>query len=357
MAVVNVDKLAGLYARIATALGAPAEEAAIFSKCLVRADLRGMYTQGAAIVPYMVWMVENKLMRFGAPFTVLREEAAMALVDGGQGVGSVVSTRAMNLAISKAKSAGVCSVWVRNGGDFAMTSNHALQALEHDQVGIAMRNCSPRVAPWGGREAFFGTNPLSVAIPADKEPPIVIDMASGSFSVGQVVMAARDQRRLPTQHLVDPQGVYTDDPLSIIVNPLDRESAFTGAIVTQGHRGLAWSLIVELFAGLLSGMGTSNLNDYEPTAQHPWNEGIFLMAVDVAKLRPVSGFKAAVDALVRSLRAVKPAEGFERVIVPGELEALKEKKYKAEGLPIREEDWAGVLSTAARLGVEEAGSS
>jgi ureidoglycolate dehydrogenase (NAD+) len=178
-------------------------------------------------------------------------------------------------------------------------------------------------------------------------------MASGSFSVGQVVMAARDKRRMPSKHLVDPQGVYTDDPLSIIVNPLDRESAFTGAIVTQGHRGLAWSLIVELFAGLLSGMGTSNLNDYEPTAQHPWNEGIFMMAVEVAKLRPASDFKAAADALVRSLRSVKPAEGFEGVIVPGEQEALKERKYEKEGIPLREEDWAGVLSTAARLGVKE----
>jgi LDH2 family malate/lactate/ureidoglycolate dehydrogenase len=353
VAVVKVEKLRALYVRIAAALGAPAEEAKIFSDCLVRADLRGMYTQGAAIVPYMVWMVENRLMNFGAPFTILREEAGMALVDGGRGVGSVVSTRAMELAIAKAKSAGLCGVWVRNGGDFALTSNHALQALAHDQVGIAMRNCSPRVAPWGGREAFFGTNPLSVAIPGGEEPPIVIDMASGSFSVGQVVMAARDRRKMPTRHLVDPKGAYTDDPLAIIVDPADRESAFSGAIVTQGHRGMAWSLIVELFAGLLSGMGTSNLNAHEQSARQPWNEGIFLMAVDVAKLRPVDGFKAAADALVRALRAVKPAQGFERVIVPGEQEAVKERKYLKEGVPVREEDWAGVLRTAARLGIGE----
>jgi L-2-hydroxycarboxylate dehydrogenase (NAD+) len=353
MAVITVDKLTGLYTEIAQALGATGEEAAVFARCLLRADLRGMYTQGAAIVPYMVWMVEQRLMRFGAPFTILREEAAMALVDGGRGVGSVVSTRAMELAIAKAKSAGTGSVWVRNGGDFAMTSNHALQALEHDQVGIAMRNASTRVAPWGGRNAFFGTNPLSVAIPTGKEPPIVIDMASGSFSVGQVVMAARDKKRLPSKHLVDSRGRYTDDPLAIIVDPADRESAFSGAIVTQGHKGLAWSLIVELFAGLLSGMGASYKNDYEQSGESPWNEGIFLMAVDVAKLRPVEEFKAAADELVRSLRAVPPAEGFERVIVPGEQEADKERRYGIEGVPIREEDWEGVLKIAARLGVNE----
>jgi LDH2 family malate/lactate/ureidoglycolate dehydrogenase len=352
MAVTTVERLTSLYAGIARALGATGQEAAVFARCLVRADLRGMYTQGAAVVPYLVWMIEQRLMNFGAPFTVLREEAGWALVDGGRGVGSVVSTRAMELAIAKAKSAGTGSVWVRNGGDFAMASNHALQALEHDQVGVAMRNCSTRVAPWGGRTAFFGTNPLSVAIPTDNEPPIVIDMASGSFSVGQVVMAARDKRRLPSQHLVDSSGRYTDDPLAIIVDPLNRESDFTGAIVTQGYKGMAWSLIVELFAGLLSGMGASYQNDYEQGAQSPWNEGIFLMAVDVARLRPVEEFKAAADDLARALRSVPPAKGFERVIVPGELEAERERKYGIEGVPVRDEDWEGVLKIAARLGVE-----
>jgi L-2-hydroxycarboxylate dehydrogenase (NAD+) len=353
VATVTVDRLMTLYTGIARALGAPEEEAAVFARCLVRADLRGMYTQGAAVMPYLVWMIEQRLMNFGAPFTILREEAAMALVDGGRGVGSVVSTRAMELAIAKAKSAGTGSVWVRNGGDFAMTSNHALQALEHDQVGIAMRNASTRVAPWGGRTAFFGTNPISVAVPTGKEPPIVIDMASGSFSVGQVVMAARDSRLMPSKHLVDSRGRYTDDPLAVIVDPQNRESAFSGAIVTQGHKGMAWSLIVELFAGLLSGMGASYRNDYEQGAESPWNEGIFLMAVDVAKLRPVADFKAAADELARALRAVPPAEGFQRVVVPGELEADKERRYSIEGVPIREEDWEGVLKLAARLGVKE----
>jgi len=262
MKVVDIAELTSLYRKIAKVLEASAEEADIFAQCLARADLRGMYTQGAAIVPYLVSLVENRLMMFGARFTVVRDEPGMALVDGGHGVGSVVSTGAMNLAIEKAKSAGVGCVWVRNGGDFAMTSNHSMQALEHDQVGLAMRNGSPRVAPWGGRSPFFGTNPISIAIPSGKEVPIVIDMASGSFSVGKVVMAARDEQLLPSTHLVTEEGVYTNDPRSIIVNPLDRESEFRGAIVSLGYKGYAWLLVIELFAGLLSGMGTSNRNAY-----------------------------------------------------------------------------------------------
>lgn len=352
MPIIAADELKSIYERMAVALGAPSEEAVVFADCMRRADLRGMGTQGAAVVPYLVWLIEHRLMRFGAPFRVLREEAATVLVDGGNGVGSVVAWKAMDLAVRKAKSAGTCAVWVRAGGDFAMASNHALQALEYDQVGICMRNCTPRVAPWGGRDPFFGTDPMSVAIPTGDEFPIVIDMAAGSFSVGQVVMAARDHVKLPSPHLVDVNGRYTDDPAAIIVDAADRESKFTGGIVSLGHKGLAWSLVVELLAGLLSGLGNSSENDFEPTAERPWREGMFFMAIDVSKLLPVPEFKAAADALIRSLRAARPAQGFERVRVPGEVEAAAELSRLQEGVPVREEDWAAVTAAARRLGVE-----
>ncbi len=234
-----------------------------------------------------------------------------------------------------------------------MTANHTLQAAEQDMVGVVMRNENPRVAPWGGKEAFFFTNPISVAVPTDKEAPIVIDMAAGSFSVGQTVMAARDDRLLPSAHLVTGDGKYTDDPTKIVLDPEDRESGFSGSIVTLGHKGLAWALIIELFSGLLAGTNTSNKNDFEPTGERPWNEGMFHMAINVAKLQSVVGFKAAADEYIRALRGVEPAEGFKRVIVPGEIEAKKEQQRKKEGVPIRDEDWQGVMDVAARLGLDK----
>jgi LDH2 family malate/lactate/ureidoglycolate dehydrogenase len=353
MKVVTVQELTSLYIRIAEALGAPQEEAEVFAHCMARADLRGMYTQGAAMIPYSVWMIEERLMRFGVPFKILRDELGMALVDGGYGVGAVVATRAMNLAIEKARSAGIGSVWVQNGGDFMMTANHTLQAAEQDMVGVVMRNENPRVAPWGGREPFFFTNPISVAVPTNEEAPIVIDMAAGSFSVGQTVMAARDKRLLPSAHLVSSDGIYTDDPTKIVRDPADRESGFSGAIVTLGHKGLAWALIIELFSGLLAGTNTSNQNDYEPTGERPWNEGMFLMAIDVGKLQPVKNFKASADRFIRALGSVEPADGFERVIVPGEIEARNEEQRIKEGVPIRDEDWQGVMNVAAKLGIDK----
>lgn len=352
MAVVKAEKIRRIYVGIAEAMGASAEEADIWARCMLRADLRGMYTQGAAMIPYSVWLMEQGVANFGVPFEVLKDEAALALVDGHYAVGAVGATRAMDLAIKKARAAGMASVWMRNGGDFMMTANHTLQALEADMVGVVMRNEKPVVAPWGGRDPFFFTNPISVAVPTAEELPIVIDMAGGSFSVGQTVMAARDNRRMPSPHLVTNEGEYTDDPTRIVIDPADRESDFDGAIVTLGYKGLAWALIVELFSGLLAGTNTSNLNDFAPTEDHPWDEAQFFMAIDVSKLQPIDQFKARTDAFVRQLGSVRPADGFDRVRAPGESEAEKEAQRAREGVPIRDDDWGGVLDTAARLEVD-----
>lgn len=352
MIVVTEKKLTAIYTEIALALGATQEEADIFARCHVRADLRGMYTQGAAIIPYTVGLTEKNIARFGVPFKILRDEAGMCLVDAGFGVGVVVGTRAMELAMEKARKAGTGCVWVQHGGDFNMTANPVLQAVEQDMVGIVMRNEDPRVAPWGGRDAFFYTNPIAVGVPTGEEPPIIIDMAAGSFSVGQVVMAARDNKHLPSPHLVTSEGVYTDDATKIVINPALRESKFNGGIVTLGHKGLIWALIVELFSGLLPGVNTSNKNNYIPTGEKPLNDGAFYMAIDVSKLQPIAEFKVATDEFSRALRSVRPAEGFDRVVVPGEGEAAREEQRRKEGIPIRNEDWQGVLDVAARYGVQ-----
>jgi len=351
MKIVSVENLTDVYIKIAEALGAPPDEAKVFADCMVRADLRGMFTQGASMIPYSVWMVEERLMNFGVPFEVLKDEPGLALVDGHHGVGAVMATRGMDLAIEKAKNVGVGTVWIRNGGDFMMTANHALQTLEHDMVGVVMRNENPRVAPWGGKDPFFFTNPIAVSVPTAEMAPIVIDTAAGSFSVGQTVMTARDKRLMPSPHLVTPDGEYTDDPTKIVVDTADRESAFEGAIVTLGHKGLMWALIIELFSGLLAGTNTSNLNDFEPTGDKPWDEAMFLMAIDVSKLQTVAEFKAGTDRFVRALKAVEPAQGFKEVNYPGEFEAANEEKRRREGIPIRDEVWDLVVETATKLGV------
>jgi LDH2 family malate/lactate/ureidoglycolate dehydrogenase len=348
---VQASRLHDLYVAMGRSLGASTDEATIFAQCYVRADLRGRFTAGAAVVPYIVSLIQQGLMNFGTELTIVRDEPAFAVIDGGDGVGSVVCTRAMQLAVDKAKLSGVGCVWVRRGGDFGMAANHSLQAAEEGQVGIAMRNGSPRVAPWGGREPFFGTCPISVAIPAGDERPIVIDMSAGSMSVGQTIFRARDGARAGDNAFVSDDGRYTSNASEVVIDPLDRESALRGAIASLGHRGYGWLLMVELFAGLLAGMGSSNKNDFQPTKERPWREGSFLMAVNIERLLPPEEFAQSVDELIRALRAVAPADGFEAVRVPGELADACEERYLRQGIPIRAEVWTDLCHAAEALGV------
>lgn len=196
---VSPGALSTFYATVAGILGAPPDEARVFASCLLRADLRGKHTQGAALLPYLVSLVRDGLARFDAPWSVVSDTGPAVVADGGYGLGSVVATRAMDLAVERAVRYAIGCVWVRNGGDFAMASNHVLQATDRGMVGVAMRNGNPRVAPWGGYTAAFGTDPVAVGVPCDEKPPmVVVDMAAGSYSVGQTIMAARDGRKWTT---------------------------------------------------------------------------------------------------------------------------------------------------------------
>jgi L-2-hydroxycarboxylate dehydrogenase (NAD+) len=212
MPTLPAEYLHSVYRSIAERFGASPEEAEIFADCTLLPDLRGHATQGLAFLPMVYPLLRDGLARFGAPIRMIREGPGFAIVDGGLGVGQVVATRAMALAIDRAQRDGVASVWVRHTNDFTMASIYALQALVHDCVGVAMSNGAPLVAPWGGRDKMFSTNPIAVAVPAGRELPIVIDMSSSALSHGQVVLAARDGRLVPDRLLVDESGGFTDDP-------------------------------------------------------------------------------------------------------------------------------------------------
>ncbi len=185
--IIKSEQLYRLYYDICCRLGAPEEEAEVVANCLLRADLRGLYTQGSSVFPYLVELVEKGLMNFDVPFGVINDQVSMAVVNGGFGVGSVMATKSMNLAIEKAERSGIGAVWLQHGGDFMMASNHVLQAIDQGMMGIVMRNGSPLVAPFGGREKFFGTNPISFGVPSENKHPIVVDMASGSFHKGRLL--------------------------------------------------------------------------------------------------------------------------------------------------------------------------
>ena len=315
--IVAAELLGEIYEGIARAHGADPEEAAIYRDRMLRADLRDHSTQGSALIPYHDAMLADGQMRFGAELEVVSDTPAVAVVDAHFGVGAVVGTRCMAMAIEKARATGMGGVAVRNSGDFAMASAYSLLALDHGMAGFAMSNGKPVVAPWGGRDPRFCTNPISVAFPGRERFPIVIDMATSAFSMGDAIRTARDGGTLPFVGVVDRDGNYGDDPAAIVVDVYERESKLDGAMLPLGPKGFGMLLMVEVMCSALAGSAGSWANDYEPTGERPWNHGHCFLALSPEAFAGLDAFGASVDSLIDSVEASRPAVGSDGRPRPG----------------------------------------
>lgn len=330
--------LEALYRRVAERHGAATDEAALFASALLRADLRDHTTQGIGLLPYLDEQLAAGNMAFGRPLETVRESAATAVLDAHGGIGQVTGARAMALAVSKAHEAGVGLVTVRRSGDFSMASAYVLQALDAGLAGLAMSTGPILVAPWGGRDARFCTNPLAFGVPAGEQDPIVIDMATSAYSMGAVVLAARDGELLDGAAVVDADGRYSTDPATVVLDVMARESRLAGALLPAGPKGFGALLLVELLAGLLSGERTW---EDERHAHY----GQTFVAIDPAHLGDPRELAAAADRMIETLTGAQPAHGFDAVRLPGGNAAVEERRRREHGVPVRDEEW----EMAARL--------
>lgn len=350
---VRVELLKSIYSEYAKLRGANPHEAEIFASCLLEADLRGHLTQGIGLVPYLEELFSEHVMRFGEHFDILRESPATALVDGRRGVGQVIGTQAMDIAIAKAKAVGIGLVTVRGSSDYGMASNYAIQAMKQGLIGISMSTGPLLVAPWGGKEARFCTNPIALAVPAGKRDSIVIDMATSAQSMGAVVLAARDGKRLSGKHVVDSDGHYTDDPSNVILNAMHRESRMAGALLPEGPKGFGMVLLVELLAGLLSGERTWEAERAATTDDRPAYYGQTFIAISIEHFNSLENFAEMADRMVDTLTNSAPAQGFEAVRLPGAGATAKEVDYLEHGIPVRDEEWEMLISMAKKVGVPD----
>lgn len=348
---VSAETLRQTYKAIAAAHGADPCQQEIFAWGLLRADLRGHQTQGIGLLPYLDELFRDGVMRFGDDIEIVRDAASVALIDGHRVSGHVVAATAMDLAIAKARETGIGLVTVRNSSDCGMASNYSLQALEQGMIGIAMSTGPLLVAPWGGREAQFCTNPLSFAVPAGDADPIVVDMATSANSMGAVVLAARDRTMLGGLDVVDRDGRYTNDPARVIVDAMDRESRMDGALLPAGHKGFGMLLLVETLSALLSSERdwTAGAGIPDPKRGRTAFYSQTCIAISVAHFQPLAEFLASSDRMVTLVSGLEAAEGFDAVRLHGARAAQLERYAMENGVDVRDEEWRMLRETAARL--------
>ena len=282
---INHEKLTRFVQAAFEKLGVPAADAQIAAETLVAADLRGVDTHGVIRFSPHAWYVKwlsDGSMTAKPNIRVISETPSTALLDGDRGMGMVIGHRAMELAIEKAKQCGIGMVGVRNSRHYGMSAQYAMQALAHDMIGIAMTNASRQVVPTFGREARFGTNPMCFAVPADKELPFVLDMATTTAAAGKLELAARLEKSIPTGWALDEKAEATHDPR--VAQKARRLLPLGGSRDNGSHKGYGLAILVEILCGVLTGTLTALNADQDP-------RGHFFGAIRVDAFRPVTEFK------------------------------------------------------------------
>jgi L-2-hydroxycarboxylate dehydrogenase (NAD+) len=342
---INHEKLTRFVQAAFEKLGVAGGDAQIAAEALVAADLRGVDTHGVIRFSphawYVKWLSEGS-MTAKPNIRVISETPSTALLDGDRGMGMVVGHRAMELAIDKAQHCDIGMVGVRNSRHYGMSAQYAMQALAHDMIGIAMTNAGRQVVPTFGREARFGTNPMCFAVPADKELPFVLDMATTTAAAGKLELAARLEKSIPIGWALDEKAEATEDPR--VAQQARRLLPLGGSRDNGSHKGYGLAVLVEILCGVLTGTVTALNTDQD-------SRGHFFGAIRVDAFRPVAEFKKDMDRLIRELKSTPPIEGQRRVYVAGEIEFETAEERAERGIPLLPSVLKGLRELSEELGI------
>jgi LDH2 family malate/lactate/ureidoglycolate dehydrogenase len=337
-------------------MGCSDEHASIATKALLAADIRGIDSHGVARLSGYVRLWEATRINAKPDIKIVHETPSTAVIDGDSGLGLVVAPFAMQVAIGKAKNVGTGWVSVRNSNHFGIAGYHAMMALEHDMIGMAMTNASALVAPTFSVEKMLGTNPIAVVIPANEQPAFVADFATTTAANGKLEILQRKNEEAPLGWVQDKDGNATTN-----ANALKHEGALLplGSDREHGsHKGYALGSIVDIFSAILSGASygpwAPPFPAYVPMPQTMPGKGLghFFGAMRIDAFRPANEFKQHMDNWITRFRNAKTAEGYDRVLIPGDPERESEAIRLKEGIPIIDAVVDDLKNVGEKLGIK-----
>jgi uncharacterized oxidoreductase len=339
----QADRLKEIGVALLQAAGASGEEAEAVAVGCVNANLAGHDSHGIIAIPTYIDRVKAGHIVPGAKWTIVQESPTTTVIDGHWGFGFHVNAKAMQLTIEKAKTSNVAACTVFRQSHVGRLAAYPLMAVEEGMIGLATADSgrSPKVvAPFGGREARLGTNPIAIAVPSDLAAPFCLDMATSAVAAGKVMLAAARGEQIPTGWIVGSDGKQTTDP-----HQLRSGGALLPLGGTEGYKGSGLAAMVEVLCGLLTGLGFG----VEPSGRH--NDGCFMAVFNVEAFRPLALFKKEVAEFARYLKETPAAEGSPGVFYPGEIEYLREQERLKVGIDVEDATWDKLRALASEYGV------
>jgi len=323
-------------------LGVPAADAHRIADSLVQADLWGHASHGVMRLPWYARRLQSGVMRaLTAPQFVV-DAGAVAVIDGGDGVGQVLATAAVDAAIERATLHGIGAVAVRNSNHFGTAMYYSLRGPPQGCIVMVTTNASPAMAPWGGREKRVGNNPWSIAAPAGKYAPMVLDIANTAVARGKIYLAKQKGQAIPAGWALDENGKPTLDPAA----------AIAGLIAPMaGHKGYAISVMMDMLSGVLTGsaFGRDVRGPYQAAQRSGC--GHLLIALDIKAFLPPAEFDRRMEQLIGQLLSTPVAEGGTEVLYPGQLEARNDLRQRRDGLLLPQQTISDLDALAAELGI------
>src|SRR5271170_6987462 len=342
---VTAERLTEIEIGLLVAAGASAEEAATVARYNVGANLVGHDSHGIILIPKYIDRIKAGHIVPGAPWEIKQETPTTTVIDGNWGFGYVVNDRAMRYTIEKAKKQNVAAATVLRQSHIGRLASYPLLASAEGMIAMITADSgrSPKaVAPYGGAKARLGTNPICFAIPSNLEGPLFFDMATSAAAAGKINVATARGEQVPAGWLIDADGKPSTDP-----RVLRQGGALLPVGGTEGYKGYGLATIVEIFSGLLTGLGFG----IEPTGRH--NDGCFIAVFKVSAFRDLGTFRKEVTEFAQYLKATPPAAGFDRVYYPGEVEWEREQERRASGIPIEDATWEVLRKLAVEYGCAE----
>jgi L-2-hydroxycarboxylate dehydrogenase (NAD+) len=315
--------IAGAY----RAVGIAAAQAQRAAELMAASDLSGADGHGVFRLPQYIRRIKAGGLNTAPEIRVSRHSKATALVDGDNGLGSLVVDRAVEEAIALARDNGVGWVGVRRGNHAGAAAVYAAMPLAHDMIGLylAVGNAN-HLPPWGGIDMLLSTNPIAIAVPALKEPPLILDMATTVAAYGKVKVAAQQGKTMPEGWMIDREG----RPL---VDPNRADDGFLLPI--GGYKGAALALMFGLLAGTLNGAANgADVVDFNKDDTTPTNTGQAICVIDIKSFAEPIAFKRQVDAVIRQLHGSALLPGFDHLRLPGEERHRRIAEREAAGIPI-----------------------
>lgn len=339
---------ADLTARVAAiiaAAGSSAEEAQTVATNLVLANLSGHDSHGVGMVPrYIDAVLEGGLKPNTGVRTVL-DLGTLLTLDGQRGYGQVVGAQAMALGMARARQHGSCIMTLANAHHLGRIGHFAEMAVAQGLVAIHFVNVlsRPVVAPYGGGDGRFGTNPCCIGVPMGVNEPFVLDFATSRVAQGKMRVAHNEGRHVEPGTLIDEHGRPTTDP-GVVVVP--QSNGLFGALMAFGeHKGYGMAVACELLGGALTGSGTW----HRPADQaRAVVNGMLTILIDPAKLGTQASFEQEAAAFVDWLRQSPAAPGSDGVRLAGEPEREARAVRAQAGITIDDQTWAEIEQAAVK---------